>query len=361
MRTALIIPTFLSGGMERVMNELANYWAIEGVHIDLIFLVRHTPFYSINGKVNSISMPSLGYKKNVFSKLFYKIYLFFFLKKRYKNLKPDVILSFGEGYNAFVILSALGDKIDVFVSNRSNPLKILPTSRRILQKILYTKAKGIFVQTSLAEKVLKEKIGHDNIIIMPNPIKIIPKIDIQRRNIILNVGRLVKEKNQIGLIRIFDEIENEGWELHIIGEGPLRALLENEIEKRKLEKSVKLLGVKEDLSKYMSQSKIFAFTSISEGYPNALCEAMAFPMPCISFDCNSGPRDILQDGKNGFLIESENNISYKERLYKLMNSEDLRDRFMKEASLIRNEQTIDVIGNRIMGHLKKGHNSFQER
>ncbi len=348
MKIALVIPTFLSGGMERVMSELANHWGDEEVHVDLIFLVKHEPFYLINDKLNSVSMPSFGYKKNVISKLFYKVKLLFYLRRKYKNLNPDVVLSFGEGYNLFVILSTLGTRKKIYVANRSSPFKELPFILKIFEKILYPIADGVFVQTSLAKKVIYEKLKHKNIKVIPNPIKIIPQISVQKKNIILNVGRLVPEKDQSNLINIFYEMDLKDWELHIVGDGPLRNKLEKLIEEYGLHSRIKLLGSQKDLSPYLSQSKIFAFSSISEGYPNALCEAMAFPLPCISFDCDAGPRDIIKDQVNGFLVEKRNNEEYKAKLLELIRNEELRERFMKASINIRESHSIEKISNRIL-------------
>lgn len=355
MRITLTIPTFEQGGMERVMNELSSYWADQGLHIDLIFLVNHKPFYKINKQLKSVSFPNFHYKKNVFSKFVYKLKLFFFLRKKYRSLKTDVVLSFGEGYNSFVLLSSLGMGISVFVSNRSNPLKKQSLSLSLLEKFLYPRASGILVQTSFAKRLMQKKVRHNNIILIPNPIKIIPNTkEVDKKNIILNIGRLVPEKDQLTLIRIFSEIEHKNWELHIIGSGPLRRTLEKEIKTLKMESHVKLLGSKEYLSPYMSKSSIFAFTSISEGYPNALCEAMAFPLPCIAFDCDAGPKDILINNENGFLIDRNNIDQYKRNLMRLMTSKDLRANFMNNAVLIRDNQTIDIIALKILEVLKKG-------
>ena len=348
MKIALVIPTFLSGGMERVMSELANYWSNEDIHVDLIFLVQHKPFYLINEKINTVSMPSFSYKKNAVSKLLYKIKLLFYLRKKYKSLKPDVILSFGEGYNLFVILSILGTNKKIYVSNRSNPFKKLPLVLKIFEKILYPIANGIFVQTSVAKTVMYGKVKHKNIIVIPNPIKVIPKIKTEKKNIILNVGRLVPEKDQANLIRIFYEIDQKNWELHIIGDGPLKNKLAKQIREYGINDKVKLLGSQKDLSSFFSQSKIFAFSSISEGYPNALCEAMAFPLPSISFDCDAGPGDIIKNEINGFLVEKNNNREYKDKLLQLIKTQELRDRFMIESVSIKDSQSIEKIGQKIL-------------
>lgn len=352
LKIGLVIPTFKQGGMERVMSELADHWSENNQHVSLLFLVHHEPFYKINDKIQHVIWPNFTYKSNVWSKFVYKIRLFFHLRKVYKKSGINTILSFGEGYNSFVILSTIGTDIKVFVSDRSNPLKKVSFSRHILRKILYPRSSGVLVQTSLSKQELFRKTKHPNLILMPNPVKIIPRVDVPKENIIINVGRLVPEKDQLTLIRIFDEINNQGWKLEIIGEGPLRTLIENEIRERNLEGKVQLLGRKKDLSPYLSKAKIFAFTSISEGYPNALCEAMAFPLPCISFDCDAGPRDVIDDGVNGYLVERGNTELYKEKLLMLMNQKHIRDLFKANSAKLGKQQSIQVVADNILSHLK---------
>ncbi|MBR9855644.1 MAG: glycosyltransferase family 4 protein [Algicola sp.] len=351
LKLGLVIPTFKQGGMERVMSELADHWSENDQCISLIFLVDHEPFYKINDKIQKVFWPNFKYNPNFLSKFVYKIRLFFHLRKVYKESGINTLLSFGEGYNAFIILSALGKNLKVYVSDRSNPLKKVSTSRDFFRRILYPRAEGIFAQTSLSKQELFKKTKHSNLILMPNPVKIIPREEVPKENIIVNVGRLVPEKDQITLIRIFDEIDNEGWKLEIIGEGPLRIELEKEIAERNLEEKVKLLGSKKNLSPHLSKAKIFAFTSISEGYPNALCEAMAFPLPCISFDCDAGPRDVIDDEVNGYLIEKGNTELYKEKLFKLMKDKATRDLFMANSAKLGKEQSTEVIAQKILTHL----------
>jgi GalNAc-alpha-(1->4)-GalNAc-alpha-(1->3)-diNAcBac-PP-undecaprenol alpha-1,4-N-acetyl-D-galactosaminyltransferase len=353
MKITLIIPTFLQGGMERIMSELGNYWAENGHVIDIVFLVNHTPSFTIGSKINTVTMPHFFYKKTALSKFFYSIRLLFYLRRHIKKVSPSVILSFGEGYNSFVLLSAIGLNKNVYISDRSNPLAPLSRSLRFFQKLLYPRAKGIFAQTSFAKQVLLKTTKQKNVILLPNPIKVIKNEPLEKKDIILNVGRLVWEKDQLSLIRIFKHLSHLGWKLHIIGEGPMRGALEQEIEKLNLQGKVVLLGSQKNLGKYFSNAKIFAFTSVSEGYPNALCEAMAFPLACISFDCDAGPRDIIDHGINGLLIEAGNMKKFEDELLRLMTSEELQDKLKKQSVKIAENQTIDKIANTILKEFEK--------
>src|SRR5690606_16691843 len=111
------------------------------------------------------------------------------------------------------------------------------------------------------------------------------------KGIILNVGRLVSEKNQTELIEIFSQSNYENWILKIVGNGPLKLRLEKRTAELGLEQHVQIIEFTESIDEYFSEADIFAFTSISEGFPNALAEAMAHGIACISFDCPTGPSD----------------------------------------------------------------------
>lgn len=102
-------------------------------------------------------------------------------------------------------------------------------------------------------------------------------------------------------------------------------------------------GYQKDVDLFLSKSKIFAFTSIIEGYPNALIEAMATPLPPVCFDCIAGPSDIIQDGKNGFLVDIGDVNTFSARLQLLIDYPEIRERIQKEASMVRIENDLSRI------------------
>ncbi len=350
----LVIPTYKSGGMERVMNELGNIWSEQGHDIEIVFLTKHIPFYPVHPNTASVVMPNFTYRKKVVSKLWYAIRLFAFLRKKIKRSKADAVLSFGEGYNSFVLLASmfLGKKI--FVSDRNSPFIKRKNYIMWLRNKLYPRAYGIIVQTQTSKNFLSKQMRNLRIKVIPNPIRTFEKIDQNidsKQNIILNIGRLEEQKNQMALIRIFGRINMMDWELHILGEGTMRKSLEEEIGHLGLEDRVKLHGVRQDVGAFMSKSSIFAMTSIFEGYPNALLEAMAFPLASISYDCDTGPKELIEDGKNGYLVELNDEDQFEKKLKQLMNSPNIRAGFEAESSLIGKQQTVPQIAAKYLDFL----------
>lgn len=147
--------------------------------------------------------------------------------------------------------------------------------------------------------------------------------------IILNVGRLTKDKQQELLINIWNQIGfHGGWKLWIVGDGELKEKLEAQAMKSK---NVELFPATKNISEYYKKASLFAFTSRMEGFGMVLLEAMSYGVPCISFDCPSGPRDIIKDGRNGILVRQGDIEEYKNRLEGILNNDENLTEYSREA------------------------------
>lgn len=333
-RVCLISPSLSPGGSERVISELANQWCqYQEIQVYLVLLTNQEEFYSIDPKV-TVFRPSRSYNKNVISKSIYKVWILSFIRNTCRQIKPQAILSFNEKYNNIVISALLGTQFRLFVSDRSSPFADIGWFHSALRKILYGKATGIIAQTSTALKILQKETGNSNIQVIPNPLRSIQtkKEIFQKKTkggVILNAGRYVKEKNQKELIEIFSQCNNKNWKLKILGKGPLKESLK--LFAAGKGKNIEILDFDENIDNHYAGSDIFAFTSLSEGFPNALLEGMAHGNACIAYDCPTGPSDIIKDGVNGYLIESGNRDHFIEKLAFLMKSQETREKFFKEA------------------------------
>lgn len=328
IKIALIIHSLGLGGMERVMSLLANNFVTnkENIEIHLVLIGKKREIkYPLSSKIH-VHKPEFTFSNNKRRRHILKTILF--LRKTIKNIDPDSILSFGEMWNNLVLLSLLNLKYKLFISDRSEPNKNLGATHNYLRKWLYPKAYGYIAQTKKAKQICVKHNWNKNVIVIGNPIREIKtNKNIKRENIVLSVGRLIDTKNFDKLIEMFISLNEPDWKLIIVGGD---AKKQNNFKKLKtLIKSlnaverVLLEGFQSNIDEYYLRSKIFAFTSTSEGFPNALGEAMAAGCACISFDCVAGPADLIDDGVNGYLIKLNDYEQYKQKLKKLMHDNEL--------------------------------------
>ncbi len=330
-KLCLVIPSLQAGGMERVMSELAGYFtSTKDIEIHLVLygitreifydipdsLIIHNPLFSFNNKL----------------RIFYTIKTLFWLRKTIKKIDPDSILSFGEYWNNFFLLSIIGLKYRTFVSDRSQPDKSLGRFHDKLRHWLYPTAKGLIFQTQKAKEIFLSGNTHNNVAVIGNPIKPANRVNLvsKKEKIVLMVGRLIKSKHQDKLIEMFANVSTQEWKLMLVGYDHLKQKnmerLQNLAKDLKIEKQVIFTGKQDNLEKIYLKSSIFAFTSSSEGFPNAIGEAMASGLPVIAFDCIAGPSEMITDAYDGFLIPLFDFDMFQLKLAQLMTDEGLREK-----------------------------------
>ena len=346
-KICLVISSLRYGGSERVMSELANSWCKkETIEVFLILLTNQKRFYEIDSRVKVIT-PSKNYKKNILSKTHYKIWTLYFIRTSCKNINPNVVLSFNERYNNIVLLSLLGTKLKTFVSDRNNPYMNIGKLHHFLRNRLYRKCSGVIAQTETAKKVLSSNTKNKNIRVIPNPLHEITTgnngSSAKKKKIILNVGRNVSQKNQLELVEIFSHCNYKDWELKILGNGPLNQELIEKTKELNLQQHVQILDFSKEIDTFYSEATIFAFTSLYEGFPNALVEAMAYGLPCVSYDCPTGPADIIKDGVNGFLVGLNDKKQFQEKLNNLIDSKALRESISIESIKVNQKYALKKI------------------
>lgn len=338
----LVLPSLTVGGMERVMSLIANALAKSGrARVHLILLSRRPRFFTIHRDVIVYEPQFAGGGAGVIRTLFY-------LREHLKKIRPYSVLSFGSKYNSFVMMASCGLGLRVFLSDRSTPLRNsrLAVFRRerserhdgfihfFLKRLLYRYAEGIIVQTRTARDIESVTLKHKNIIHIPNPIRLFKNGNFlgRRKRYVLNVGRFVKSKQQQLLLEVFAEINSKDWTLVFVGDGPELDSVRHAASELGLTKSVLFLGSIEDVEGIYYESQVFAFVSNSEGFPNALAEALGAGLATVAFDCVAGPSDLIDDGRNGFLVPLGDRRLFSDRLRSLLTDEQLRHRLGAAAA-----------------------------
>lgn len=347
MKIFLIIPTLKQGGAERVMSELANEFTNQDHEVHLVLLAKAESFYKID---KSIIVHNLAFEnKGGFNRLIAEFKVFVALRNLFKNERPNFILSFMAKYNVFTILANRFLPLKVFVSDRSNPYKKIPSLIEFLRKHTYKYATGIVAQTNTANTVLKKTTGSNHIRTIPNPVREIQEFPLlSKEKIILNIGRLVPEKGQKYLLEAFSKVEDTSWRLVILGEGPLKDELMSQALSLNISERLLMPGSVNNVDEWLAKSSIFAFSSISEGFPNALVEAMAAGLACVSFDCDVGPRDIVINNENGFLVEKLDTSEFSQKLNYLVNNPQERERLGLKARLVSEKYHIEKISKKYL-------------
>lgn len=332
----LTIPNLQAGGMERVMSELAAYFCRTPMLEVHLVLYGKTPeiFYSVPDNLK-IHQPGSVFKNRF--RFIYAIGRLIYLRKSIKRIKPDSILSFGEYWNSFVLLALLGLPYPVFISDRCSPEKRFGLIHTFLRRTLYPQSKGIIAQTEKARELFLAGNNHTNIAVISNPIRNIGLSESRsdREKSVLMVGRLIESKHQDMLIEMFSKVNLPEWKLILVGYDHLK---QSNMERLKalakelnVEQKVVFMGKQSNIEEIYKRSSVFAFTSSSEGFPNAIGEAMSAGLPVVAFDCIAGPSDLITNDLNGFLIPLFDCSLFQEKLKKLMVDASLRERFGTNA------------------------------
>ncbi len=330
MKICLIIHALSPGGMERVMSQLAFYFSKKDqleTHL-VLYGIKREVFYPIPESI-IIHKPAFVFLNS--KRLWYTFKTLLFLRKTIKAIKPDSILSFGEQWNNLVLLALYGLRYPVFISDRSSPDKDIGTLHNKIRKWLYPKATGFIAQTNKAKEIAESKKRNTNIKVIGNPIREVKRdSQILKENIVLTVGRLIKTKNLEQLIRLFVRINQPDWKLVIVGGDAQKQNLMVELQRLVYQLGaagrVILTGNQLDVGYYYQKSKIFVFTSSSEGFPNVVGEALSAGLPVVSFDCIAGPSEMIIDGENGFLVPVFDYKTFEVKLKSLIDDKKLRER-----------------------------------
>lgn len=350
-----IAGTYNSGGMERVLVNKANWLVKQGYEVVIVTTDQRgkKPFFPLDERIKSYDL-GVNYEENNGKSFINKLIHYPFKQRKHKrkltellqSLKADVVISMFCNDASFI--PSIKDGSKKILEIHFSRFKRLQYGRKGLWKLAdeYRSKQDAKVATRFNRfVVLTEEdkeyweglknmcvIGNVRSFVLPKPAKLENKT-------VIAVGRYSYQKGFERLIAAWHQVcqHVDDWKLHLVGDGELREELQQQIEALNLKDKVILGKAETDMLTVYKNASVLAMSSRYEGLPMVLLEAQAAGLPIVSFQCKCGPKDVIADGVDGFLVNEGDVDALAEKLMKLMNDEALRKK-MGAAAFERSER-----------------------
>ncbi len=339
MKIAMGISSLGGGGAERVISIMANHWAGKGEDVTVITLAsEEKDVYFLDDRVRRAAFDLEKDSKGAWDAMKNNLLRILYLRKMLRSNRPDVVIGFSEHMSVMMLLATFGLSIPVIVFEHTDPRQA-PLDRfwGFLRRWSYFRAKGIVLLTEELKGVAAQNWPEKLLHVIPNPAVVVendkdapPPIYLPPRFIVA-MGRLVPLKGFDMLLEAFSRCGRDDWSLVILGEGEDRPRLEQLIKTLNLDQRALLPGRVAEPSLILRRADIFVLSSRYEGFPMALVEAMACGLAVLSFDCPTGPSDIIRDGEDGILVPPEDVSALVEAMTRLMSDEGERRQLAARA------------------------------
>jgi glycosyltransferase involved in cell wall biosynthesis len=346
MRLLIYIHSLENGGAERVVANLANYWASIGWELTVVTVAaRTTDFYVLDPAVERVCLALADTRPDLLSCALRTVRRMHALRRVLRRVRPDVAVSAMHTANVVLAVAARGMHGVCPIGSEHNfppkaPMGILWETMR---RHAYARLAVVVALTPECASWLTAHTAARDVAVIPNAVTWplpahAPHVDPDAccapgRRILLGVGRLSAEKNFATLVDTFAQLADRhpAWDLVILGEGPERAALEAQVRAAGMAQRVFLPGRVGNPGTWYVRAALYAMTSHFEGFPNTLVEAMASGLPAVSFDCDTGPRDIIRHGVDGLLVPPGDRARLAMALDGLMGDDGLRGAFAVRA------------------------------
>lgn len=360
MKIGFLIKDLSSGGAERATVSLANYFALHSQDVEIITFNGSESFYPLEELV-TVRTADLGELEQSASlkRLFGSIKRIFTIRRLVKNQQLDVLIGMSFAMTWYTVLATMFTRTKSVGTERSNPYRYKATKlNTFLRKFFYNFTDGYVFQTHRAAEFFGSKKSERDIII-PNAIfnetvyTLSPPAE--RKKIICATGRLIKLKRFDMLIDAFARIADQipGYMLFIFGEGEEKNDLENQIEYLGLKDRIILAGTDPQAVKFVNYASVFVLSSDFEGMPNALLEALAMGVPCVSTRCEMGPDELIEDRVSGILTEVGNTEQLSEAMLEIIENPDLAKKLSQNGRKLLKTHSIESISRQWLDYLNR--------
>lgn len=309
MKLLIFIHSLSAGGTERVTTNLANYWVEMGWAITIVTMTgREWDFYELHPDIRRIALRVDADSTNTLAAIRHNLRRVRALRAVLKQEKPDVAVGMMDTANCLLSMAATGTSIPTIGSERIHPPKL--SIGRVwswLRRRTYPCFAAVVAQTEESAQWLRKQTRVHRVPVIPNPViyplnSCEPRVRLEQVNdtgvsgySLLAVGRLTPQKGFDRLLLAFTELSFlfPDWSLTILGEGACRNELESQVIDLGLEKRVFLPGVVGNVGEWYEVADLYVMTSLFEGFPNTLAEALAHGLPAVSVDCETADHAIF--------------------------------------------------------------------
>ena len=359
MKIGFLINDLSSGGAERATASLANYFARHGENVEIITFKDTDSFYPIDRRVKVLCSYMLSIENSAsLKRMIGAVKRMFRLRAYIKSRDLDVLIGMSFSMTWYAVFATKFTKTKSVGTERNNPYKYSATKlHTLLRKLFYRHTDGYILQTKKSAEFFSKNRSRD--IIIPNAIynELIYTMrpPLERKKIICGVGRLCNQKRFDILIDSFALIAKKipEYNLVIYGEGEKLDELQSQVYSLGLQGRISLPGAKPDVVKYVNEASVFVLTSDLEGMPNALMEAMALGVPCVSTRCNMGPEELINDGENGLLVDVGNKKQIAQAILRILTDDELAKKLSSNSMKMRETNSIDEISRKWLKYLKE--------
>jgi glycosyltransferase involved in cell wall biosynthesis len=343
----------LMGGAERVIANLSNYWVRHGTEVNVIILDNHVipSFYPLDSSVTVEYLTAKRESANALEAVRNNFLRIRQLRASIRSIAPNAVISVSDRTNVLTILSTAGLGIPIFANEQIYP-KAFPLGFpwEMMRSLTYPYATSVVTLTQSGLECFSKRVQRRGGIIF-NPASVPPEYQGKalqkksaKRKTLMALGRLANQKGFDILIAAFGirAPRHPDWDLNIWGEGPEHANLDALVKNLGLSDRVRVCGATSSPYEKLVDSDLYVMSSRSEGFPLALCEAMACGLPVVSFDCLSGPGELITHGVNGLLVPPLDMAALVESLSRMMSDESLRRKMAEQAGKVIDRFSIEA-------------------
>lgn len=348
MKILFLVAHLQSGGAERTVSYLSSYFAKKDWEVTVLSLSDDV-FYQLDPDVHLVTLGIPTTAHSFLSRYTNIIKRYHSVGRFLKKSPQDVVVCLLPEMAKYVFPLLKKKQFSLITSERINPAAISDPKVLALKKKVYRNSDGIVFQTQRAKEFYDADIQAKGIVIhnaVGNELVYQVPDAIERKKKITAIGRIDAQKDYPTLLKAFARVtaKHPAYRLEIFGSGSdaVRSELEQLAETLGVRKQVVFRGAHSDAILQAADSACYVMSSLFEGMPNALMEAMAAGIPCISTDCPNGPAELIESEKNGLLVPVGDADALADAICRMIEQPDFAAVCGKAAKQILNTHSVAV-------------------